>query len=95
MIRDSIRLRLTVWHIATIALLLGAFAAGTWVFLVRSARAREDSSLADISRTFVDAWKTERSEHAISPAAAASGASARVADLPPRVAAPVAVTAFD
>lgn len=76
MIRDSIRLRLTVWHIATIALLLGAFAAGTLIFLLRSARAREDSSLAYMSRAFVDGWKKERSEHAISPAVAASSAAA-------------------
>ncbi len=76
MIRDSIRLRLTAWHIVTIALLLGAFAAGTWVFLVRSARAREDSSLASTSQAFVDNWRTERAEHAISPAAAASSAAA-------------------
>lgn len=76
MVRDSIRLRLTVWHIVVIALLLGAFSAGTWIFLVRSARARLHSSLVDTSGSFIAGWRAERAEHGATPATAASDAVA-------------------
>lgn len=62
MSRDSIRLRLAVWHTLTLALLLGVFAAGTSLFLERSARARADASLGELTDAFEEVWRSGRGE---------------------------------
>ena len=74
MYADSIRIRLAVWHTLVVGVLLGAFAAGTWLFLGRTTRARADQSLVIATLAFVETWKRERAEHRASwsDAAAAS-----------------------
>ena len=72
--RDSIRLRLALWHTLTIAGLLVAFSIGTWIFFERTTRSRADQSLADMTRSFVRVWEGVRAEEETSAAAAAGPA---------------------
>ena len=58
----SLPVRLATWHTLAVAVLLAAFSGGTWLFVTRTARARADRALADLTRTFVQAWAAERSE---------------------------------
>lgn len=44
---DSVRARLTLWHTAVLAVLLGLFAAGAYLFVVRITRARIDEAVLD------------------------------------------------
>jgi signal transduction histidine kinase len=73
---DSIRVRLTVWHTLTVAALLGAFALGTWIFLVRTTGARADQSLADMSRAFVKVWDGVRAEEETTAVVSSAAAAA-------------------
>src|SRR4029077_16218935 len=59
---DSIRVRLALWHTLTVAALLGTFAVGTRIFLVRTIGARADQALADMARGFVDLWSSVGAE---------------------------------
>ena len=72
--RRSLPVRLAAWHTFAVALLLAMFSGGTWLFVTRTTRARADGALADLTRTFVDAWAAERSEQtgAADPARAAA-----------------------
>jgi signal transduction histidine kinase len=72
---DSIRFRLAAWHAATVAVLLGAFAWGTWLFFVRTTRARADASLAALTRSYLQAWEGERAENPHTPGSAAEAAA--------------------
>lgn len=63
----SLPVRLAAWHTAAVALLLATFSAGTWWFITRTARARADRALADLTRTFVVAWAAERAEQVSAP----------------------------
>jgi len=53
----SIQLRLAVWFTAAMAIVLGAFAAGTWLYLARTADERADRS-ADRPIGFLYAART-------------------------------------
>ncbi|HEY0995675.1 MAG TPA: ATP-binding protein [Gemmatimonadaceae bacterium] len=44
---NSVRARLTLWHTAVLAVLLGLFAAGAYLFVVRITRARTDAAVLD------------------------------------------------
>ncbi len=70
----SLPVRLAAWHTVAVAVLLAVFCGGTWLFVTRTTRARADGALADLTRTFVDAWAAERAEHtgAADPARAAA-----------------------
>src|SRR4029077_3133786 len=72
---DSIRVRLALWHTLTVAALLGTFAVGTRIFLVRTIGARADQALADMARGFVDVWNSMRAEDEASAGGAAAAAA--------------------
>ena len=72
---DSIRVRLALWHTLTVAALLGAFAVGTRIFLVRTIGARADQALADMARGFVDVWSSMHAEDEPSAGVAAAAAA--------------------
>jgi signal transduction histidine kinase len=72
---DSIRVRLALWHTLTVAALLGTFAVGTRIFLVRTIAARADQALADMARGFVDVWSGMRAEDEAGAGAAAAAAA--------------------
>jgi signal transduction histidine kinase len=72
---DSIRVRLALWHTLTVAALLGTFAVGTRIFLVRTIGARADQALADMARGFVDVWNSMRVEDEASADVAAAAAA--------------------
>jgi len=71
----SIRVRLAAWHTLAVAAILGLFSAGTSVFITRTARARADVTLADLTRAYVDAWASERVERPDLPGAVAAAAA--------------------
>lgn len=75
MLIRSIGVRLAAWHTLAVAVLLALFSAGTWLFITRTARARADRALSDLTRTYVDAWTSEREEHPNVPGAAAVAAA--------------------
>ena len=52
MILDSVRGRLAAWHTAVLALVLVAFSAATYAFLVELTRQRTDRLLVDTARAF-------------------------------------------
>ena len=73
--RHSVRLRLALWHTGALALLLAAFAAGSYVYLMHTTRQRVDRSLAETARLFIQSWADEFAEQPrIIPAAAAQDA---------------------
>lgn len=76
MFASSIRMRLALWHTLAVAMLLGAFAAGTWAFLGVTTRARADQSLANTTAAFLAVWRTERAERQSTAARAAAEAAA-------------------
>ncbi|MDQ6769022.1 MAG: HAMP domain-containing protein [Gemmatimonadota bacterium] len=78
--RDSIRVRLALWHTLTVAALLGAFAVATLIFLVRTTSARADQSLADTVRAFVKVWDGVRAEEETSAVVSAAPAASEFRD---------------
>jgi heavy metal sensor kinase len=83
--RDSIRVRLALWHTLTVAALLGAFAVGTWLFLVRTTGARADQSLADMARAFVKVWNGVRAEEETSASSSSVVAASEFRDRDRRI----------
>lgn len=60
--RHSVRVQLALWHTLALAVLLAAFAAGGYLFIDRTTRARGDRLLAESLTAFTAAWATERAE---------------------------------
>ena len=56
----SVRARLTLWHTAVVAVLVGLFAAAAYGFVVYSSRARTDAELTDAVTDLEDEILTER-----------------------------------
>jgi heavy metal sensor kinase len=83
---DSIRIRLAVWHTLTVAALLGAFAVGTWIFLLRTTSARADQSLDEVARAFIKEWTGARAEADTSAAVTAVAAASELRDRGRRIA---------
>ena len=81
-----IRVRLALWHTLTVAVLLAAFALGTWIFLLRTTTARANESLADMTRAFVKVWDGLRAEDETSAEAASVAAAAEFRDRDRRIA---------
>lgn len=80
MLIRSIGVRLAAWHTLAVAALLLLFSGGTWLFLAHTARVRADQTLADLTRTYVDAWASELGEHPDAPGAAAVAAGEAARD---------------
>jgi heavy metal sensor kinase len=74
-LRGSVRLRLAIWYTGVLAVVLVAFAAGTYGYLVRATRERVDRSLAATARAFNDVWALEVSDSVGTPAVAARDAA--------------------
>jgi heavy metal sensor kinase len=74
-LRGSVRLRLAIWCTGVLALVLVAFAAGTYGYVVRATRERVDRSLAATARSFNDVWALEVSDSVGTPADAARDAA--------------------
>ena len=68
--RHSVRVRLALWHTLALAVLLGAFAAGGYLYIERTTRARGDRLLTESLTAFTSAWATERAETPLEPYAA-------------------------
>ena len=84
MLIRSIGARLTAAFTAAAAAMLALFALGTWYFVMQTAAARADQTLADYTRAFVDAWATEYAERAGTPHAAPNAAAAAAGDAVPQ-----------
>ena len=67
----SIRARLALWHTLTLAAVLLAFAAGTWVFLARTSSNRVDRAMAQVSAAFERGWRDDIVEDTTTAVAAA------------------------
>ncbi len=83
--RHTVRVRLAVWHTATLALLLMAFACGAYLFLARVTLSRIDRELEATARNVAVAWTTEQSENRSTAREAASEVLAEVRDRSLRV----------
>jgi heavy metal sensor kinase len=59
---NSIRIRLTLWFSAILALILIAFAVAAYLFLGYSVNRQTDRTLSELSHSFVDMIESERSE---------------------------------
>ena len=57
---NSIRIRLTLWFTAVLALVLIAFAAAAYLFLTRAVRRQTDNTLQEISRTVSEVVEQEQ-----------------------------------
>jgi len=75
---NSVRVRLAFWHAVTLAVLLGTFAVGAYIFLFQSARELVDRSLVETSHMFVATWHDEQDEEHSTPEFAAREAAREV-----------------
>src|SRR4051812_12216306 len=57
---ESVRARLTLWHTAVVAVLVGLFAAGAYAFVAQSSRARTDATVLDAVADLRDELLAER-----------------------------------
>ncbi len=55
----SVRVRLTVWYTALLALVLITFSGISYAFLARAIRASTDAALSDAAREFISAFSTD------------------------------------
>src|SRR5260370_879810 len=69
---DSMRLRLTLWYTGVLALVLIFFVVGTYAYLARAARARDDQSLRDTANSLISDFETEMNDERQRPDAAAA-----------------------
>jgi heavy metal sensor kinase len=69
---ETMRSRLTLWYTGVLALVLVIFAASTYGYLARSARARTDESLADAANSLISNLTAESEDEGQSNDAAAS-----------------------
>jgi signal transduction histidine kinase len=83
--RDSIRVRLALWHTLTVAALLGTFVLATWIFLVRTAGARADQYMADMVPAFIKVWDGVRAEQETSAAVSSVPAASEFRDRDRRI----------
>ncbi len=60
--RQSVRVRLAIWHTATLGLVLVAFFAFGYVYLERTTREHGDKILGDMLAAFEISWAAEREE---------------------------------
>ncbi len=86
LVHDSIRVRLALWHTLTVAALLGTFAVGARIFLVRTIGARADQALADMAHGFVDVWNGVRAQNDVSASVSAAAAAAEFRERDRRIA---------
>jgi heavy metal sensor kinase len=68
---DSMRLRLTLWYTGVLALVLIFFAIGTYAYLARAARERDDQSLRDTANSLISDFETEMNDEHAQPQGAA------------------------
>jgi len=61
-VRQSVRVRLALWHTAALALVLFASLSFGYVYLDRTTREHGDKILADMLSAFVISWAAERVE---------------------------------
>jgi heavy metal sensor kinase len=67
---DSVRFRLTIWHVGVLALLLGAFSAGLYTLLWRNFYERADGILKSVASAAVSILGQELSESGLDELAA-------------------------
>lgn len=72
--RQSVRVRLALWHAGTLAVVLSLFALGTCAHLRQTAAQRIDRSLGETTQAFVEVWRGEMDEEGESPTPAAAEA---------------------
>ncbi|MDB4948743.1 MAG: Histidine kinase, partial [Gemmatimonadetes bacterium] len=71
---ESVRVRLALWHTATLALLLAGFAGATYAYLDRSTLARTDHSLKAAVGAFTHEMAAERGDEGSNAVAAREAA---------------------